>query len=192
MKKFFIKTFNFVKKHLTIFIILFIFLFLFVCDNSSLKAGNLIINNLKSIATSFTPTTDLFDDGSEISFVSYFFGMNVSKQEEKTEFYYPTTNQNISISEEYQVYNYEGVISSVANGTVSSVGYTKDNEKYIEITHSNGYISRYVGLTTVGVTIGENIKAKNPIGMVSTKSNLKVYIHQNGNIVKVSDIKWNN
>ena len=71
MKKFFVKTANFLKKHLTILIILFIFLFLFICDNTSLKTGSMIINNLKSIATTFTPTTDLFDDGSEVSFVSY-------------------------------------------------------------------------------------------------------------------------
>jgi len=190
MKRIFKNVTGFVKKHLTIFIILFIFLFLFICDNTSLKAGNLIINNLKSIATSFTPTTDLFDDGSEISFVSYFFGMKVEKKEEKVDFYYPTQMQNISSSEEYFVYSFDGILKSVAKGEVCSVGYTKDNEKYVEIEHSNGYISRYVGLETVGVSVGEKVKAKNAIGMISSKEKVKVYIHKNGNIVKISDIKW--
>ena len=183
---------NFVKKYLTIIIILFIFLFLFICDNSSLKAGNLIIDNLKSIATSFTPTTDLFDDGSEVSFVSYFFGMKVNKQDEKVEFYYPTKTQNTSSSDEFLVYKFDGLLTSVAKGEVCSVGYTKDNEKYIEIQHANNYVSRYVGLSNVGVTIGENVNAKNPIAMVSSKENIKVYIHQNGNIVKISEIQWKN
>ena len=190
MKKIFKNVFGFIKKYLTIFIILFIFLFLFICDNTSLKAGNLIINNLKSIATSFTPTTDLFDDGSEISFVSYFFGIKINKQEEKVDFYRPTQMQNISGSSEYLVYSFDGVIKSVAKGEVCSVGYTKDNEKYIEIEHSSGYVSRYVGLDNVGVSIGEKVNAKNPIGMVTSKEKVKVYIHQNGNIVKISDIQW--
>lgn len=192
MKNFIKKSFNIIKKHLTIVIILFIFLFLYICDNSSIRAGNAIIDNLKSIATSFTPTTDLFDDGSEVSFVSYFFGMKVNKQEEKTEFHYPTTMQNNSNSEDYLLYNFNGILRSVANGSVCSVGYTKDNEKYIEIEHSNGYVSRYVGLNTIGVTMGENISSKNPIGMVSTKNSVKIYIHQNGNLIKISEIQWKN
>ena len=192
MKKFFIKTIGIIKKHLTIIIILFIFLFLFICDNTSLKAGNIIIDNLKSIATSFTPTTDLFDDGSEVSFVSYFFGMKVNKQEEKLVFYLPSKMQNISSTQEYFVFNYDGAISSVATGEVCSVGYTKDNQKYIEIQHSNGYVSRYVGLKNIGVTLGEKVGSKNLIGMVSTKENVKVYIHKNGNLVKTSDIEWKN
>lgn len=192
MKKFFLKTFNIIKKHLTIIIILFIFLFLFICDNTSLKAGNIIIDNLKSIATSFTPTTDLFDDGSEVSFVSYFFGMKVNKQEEKLIFYLPTKMQNISNSQEYFAFNYDGAISSVAKGEVCSIGYTKDNQKYIEIQHSNGYVSRYVGFSNIGVTLGEKVGSKNLIGMVSAKENIKVYIHKNGNLVKISDIEWKN
>lgn len=192
MKNFFKKILNFVKKYLTIVIILFIFLFLYICDNSSFKAGNVLIDNLKSIATSFTPTTDLFDDGSEVSFVSYFFGMKVNKQDQKVDFYYPTKEQNISSSDEFLVYKYDGLLSAVANGEVCSVGYTKDNEKYIEVQHSNNYISRYVGLSNVGVTIGESVKAKNPIAMVSIKTSVKIYIHQNGNIVKISEVKWKN
>lgn len=192
MKNLFKKALQFVKKYLTIIIILFIFLFLYICDNTSLKAGNVIMNNLKSIATSFTPTTDLFDDGSEVSFVSYFFGMKVNKQEEKVEFYLPNKMQNISTSNEYLLYNYDGAIGAIANGEVLSVGYSKDNEKYIEIQHSNGYVSRYVGLDNVGVSIGEKVSGKNLIGLCSTKQNVKVYIHQNGNLIKPSEIEWKN
>ena len=55
---------GFFKKYLTIFIILLMFLVLVVCDKAGSKTGGMIMDNLKSIATSFTPTTDLFDDGS--------------------------------------------------------------------------------------------------------------------------------
>ncbi len=192
MKNFIKKTFNFVKKYLTIIIILFIFLFLYICDNTSNKAGNVIINNLKSIATSFTPTTDLFDDGSEVSFVGYFFGMKANKQEEKTIFYLPSAMQNLSVSSDYLSYNFEGAISSVAKGEVISVGYSKDNLKYIEIQHSNGYVSLYVGLENIGVAIGAKVNAKNPIGLCSTKQNIKVYVHKNGNLIKPSEIEWKN
>ena len=44
----------------------------------------------------------------------------------------------------------------------------------------------------MGVSIGEKINAKNPIGMVSNKENIKIYIQQNGNIVKISEIQWKN
>lgn len=192
MKNLIKKTFGFVKKYLTIIIILFIFLFLYICDNSSNKAGNVIISNLKSIATSFTPTTDLFDDGSEVSFVGYFFGMKANKQEEKTVFYLPVSIQNLSESSDYLSYNFEGAISSIANGEVISVGYSKDNLKYIEIQHSNGYVSLYVGLDNIGVSIGVRVNARNPIGLCSVKQNVKIYIYKNGNLIKPSEIEWKN
>ncbi len=151
------------------------------------------MDNLKAIATSFTPTTDLFDDGSEVSFVSYFLGISSVKQEENVVFYKPSSSLNSSSSsEEYLVYNYDGVLNAVAKGRVSAVGYTKDNEKYIEIEHSKGYISRYIGVQSVGVSTGEKVNAKNPIAMINAKSQVKVLIQQNGNLIKPSDIKWNN
>ncbi len=191
MKKFFKKVFGFIKKYTTVIIIAFIFLFLIICDNSTLKVGNVIMNNLKAIATSFTPTTDLFDDGSEVSFVTYFFGLSSVKKEENVKFYKPTNLQSVSSSEDYLVYSFDGVLCSVANGKVNAVGYTKDNEKYVEIEHSNGYISRFIGVQSVGVTTGEKVNAKNPIATISSKSQVKVLIQQNGNLIKPSTIKWN-
>lgn len=191
MKKFFKKAFSFIKRNATIVIILFIFLFLFICDNSTLRAGNIIMDNLKAIATSFTPTTDLFDDGSEVSFVSYFLGISSVKQEENVNFYKPTTLLNSSTSEDYLLYSADGILNAVANGKVSAVGYTKDNEKYIEIEHAKGYFSRYVGVQSVGVSTGEKVNAKNPIATINSKNQVKVLIQQNGNLVKPADIKWN-
>ena len=190
MKAFFKKLFSILKKNLTIIIILFIFLFLYICDNSSLKVGNVIMDNLKSIATSFTPTTDLFDDGSEVSFVSYFFGMKVEAKEEKLDFYLPVNSTNLSNIGEYFSYAYTGVVNSVAKGEVQSVGYTKDGLKYIEIKHPNGYVSTYVGLQTVGVMAGEKISQNKPIGMSQSNQNLKVYVHLKDNVVSVSEIEW--
>lgn len=187
MKKFF----KFIKSNLTLFIICLIFLFLFVCDATSLRVGNIIMTHLKSVATSFTPTTDLFDDGSEVSFVSYFFGITSVKKETTTNFYKPTSLQEMPSSEDYLLYNFDGVLCSVANGRVSAVGYTKDNEKYVEIEHSNGYISRYIGVQSVGVTTGERINALNPIATITSRNQAKVLIQQNGNLIKPNTIKWN-
>lgn len=192
MKAFFKKFLNVLKKNITLIIILFIFLFLYICDNSSLKVGNIIMDNLKSIATSFTPTTDLFDDGSEVSFVSYFFGMKVEAKEEKVDFYLPVNSTNLSTSGEYLSYAYTGVVNSVAKGEVISVGYTKDGLKYIEIKHPNNYVSRYVGLQTVGVVTGEKISENKPIGMSENNQNLKVYMHLNDNVINISEIEWKN
>ncbi len=190
MKSFFRKVGSFFKKYLTIVIIALIFLFLFICDKLPTNTGNMIMDNLKSIATSFTPTTDLFDDGSEVSFVSYFFGMHFNDETNKAEFYKPTSQENLSSSDEFLSYSYDGVISSISNGVVRAVGYTTNNEKYIEIEHFEGYVSRYVGLSTVGVTTGDKVGAKNAIGIVSSDRTLRIYLHKNNDIVKTSEIEW--
>jgi len=148
------------------------------------------MHNLKSIATSFTPTTDLFDDGSEVSFVSYFFGMKIEPKEENLDFYYPVSSNNLSTSGDYFSYSYTGVVNSIAKGEVLSVGYTKDGLKYIEIKHPNGYVSKYVGLDTIGVATGEIVKENKPIGMSKLNQNLKVYVFLNENSVSLSEIKW--
>ena len=190
MKSFFRKVGSFFKKYLTIVIIALIFLFLFICDKLPTNTGNMVMDNLKTIATSFTPTTDLFDDGSEVSFVSYFFGMHFNDETNKAEFYKPTSQENLSSSDEFLSYSYDGVISSISNGVVRAVGYTTNNEKYIEIEHFEGYVSRYVGLSTVGVTTGDKVGAKNAIGIVSSDRTLRIYLHKNNDIVKTSEIEW--
>ena len=134
------------------------------------------MDNLKSIATTFTPTTDLFDDGSEVSFVSYFFGMKIEPKDEYVDFYYPVSSNNLSVSGEYFSFSHTGVVNSIAKGEVVSIGYTKDGLKYIEIKHPNGYLSKYVGLDIVGVTSGEKIYQNKPIGMSKASQNLKVYV----------------
>lgn len=186
------KSFVFVKKYLTIFIILFIFLILYACDNFSSPAGNFIMDNLKSIATNFTPTTDLFDDGSEVSFVSYFFGMNATKYENTANFYLPTSQPNISTSSEMLSYKFDGAISCVASGVVASVGYTQTNEKYVEIQHAEGYFSRYIGLNFVGVFSGQKVVVGNFIGLTTNQNTVRVYVYQNDNLVKTSEIEWKN
>ena len=191
MKRFFCGIYKFLKKYLTLVIIALIFLFLFVCDHFPTKTGSAIMDNLKSIATSFTPTTDLFDDGSEVSFVSYFFGMNVNKNQ-KCNFVLPTKNQNISTTDDYFSFNFLGVLGAVADGKVKSIGYTTDGEKYIEIEHNDNYSSRYVGRFILGTTSGDYIKAGSPIATLDGKNSVKIFIHKDNNLVKISDIEWQN
>ncbi len=192
MKKFFSGVKIFFKKYMTLFIIAFIFLFLFICDRLSTRTGSMIMDNLKSIATSFTPTTDLFDDGSEVSFVSYFFGMKAPTRNEKAEFYLPTNHENLSSTDDFLCYGYDGVINAVASGVIRAVGYTANEEKYIEIEHSEGYVSRYVGLDLVGVSTGDGVNAKSPVGIINKNTSLKIYIHKDNDLVKISEIEWKN
>jgi hypothetical protein len=190
-KTFLKKSLSFFKKYLTIIIIVLIFTFLFACDNLNFSSGELIIDNLKSIATNFTPTTDLFDDGSEVSFVSYFFGMNSTTQKEsEVDFFLPTVQQNLSSSDECLSYTFDGTISAVASGTVSAVGYTTNGEKYVEIEHSQGYKSRYIGLNFIGVFTGESLSSGDSLGLVTRDSALRVYIYQNDTLIKSSEIEW--
>ena len=179
---------QFVKKYFTFILVALMFLFLFVCDN--LFHGEGLVSDLKTISTSFTPTTDLFDDGSEVSFVSYFFGMKNISYETKVVFYKATENPNISKSDEFLAYNYSGVVACVCDGIVSSIGYTTDGEKYIEIEHGSGYSSRYVGVSSFGIATGQMVGAKNNIALSQEGSIYKIYIHKDGNLVKVSEIEW--
>ena len=96
----------------------------------------------------------------------------------------------MSSSDDFLAYNYDGVILSLSPGVVRAVGYTTNNEKYIEIEHFEGYVSRYVGLNTVGVTSGDKVNAKNPIGIVSSDKTVRIYLHKNNDIVKTSEIEW--
>ncbi len=179
---------HFVKKYITFILVFLIFLFLFVCDN--VFHGQWIINDLKTISTSFTPTTDLFDDGSEVSFVSYFFGMKNIKNDTKAVFYLPTDNPNISKSDEFLAYNYTGTIRCISDGVVSAIGFTTDLEKYIEIEHNEGYTSRYVGFSSFGIATGQMVGARCHIALCEEGEVYRVYLHKEGNLVKVSEIEW--
>ncbi len=181
---------GFFKKYLTIFIILLMFLVLVVCDKAGSKTGGMIMDNLKSIATSFTPTTDLFDDGSEVSFVSYFFGMTQPKRDENVKFVLPTGQENLASSEDFLCYDFDGVVRSVASGTVCAVGWTLDNQKYIEIEHAKGYKSRYVGVYSLGVATGDRVVCGDLIASLSSGQKCKVYIFQNNNQLKISEVEW--
>ena len=178
------------KRYSVLLIILFIFLFLFACDHLGTKTGSAIIEDLRSVATTFTPTTDLFDDGSEVSFVSYFFGMNSSKKNTKILFYRPTTSVDISQTEDHLLFDFYGTISSIASGTVSKIGYSPSGEKYIEVEHALGYTSKYVGVQTIGVTSGQSVSAGSPIAVIQNGIPCKVYLYQNGNLIKTSQIVW--
>lgn len=193
MKKFFKKSLYFAKKYLTIIVIVFVFLFLILCNNSSFKLGNDIINNLKSITTSFTPTTDLFDDGSEVSFVSYFFGMKAkSNNTHQIEYYYPVVAQNLSANNYSLLFNYDGIVCSVAEGRVTNVGFNAENEKYVEIEQPDGRTARYEGLQTIGVATGNYVFANKPIGFATTKTYLKICLMDNYNAINVGELQWIN
>jgi len=190
MKKFFKVTLLYLKKNLTILIIFFIFLFLYICDNASIKAGNVIIQNLKSIATSFTPTTDLFDDGSEISFVSYFFGMQSSKKQTEDLLFSLPSNTTQDYDENGYCLFVSGVVYPICSGRVVEVGYSDNGEKYIKVEHVNNYFSRYQGLTNVGVAMGDIVNINYPIGI--SESTASISIENKNDLLKLSDVKWKN
>jgi hypothetical protein len=189
-KKMLKSSWEFFKKYFTLFIIALIFFVLVICDKSGGGAGGMIINNLKSIATSFTPTTDLFDDGSEVSFVSYFFGGAMSQKDGPVKFMLPTMQQSYSSSDDFLCYDFDGVVSSVANGTVSAVGWTLDNQKYIEIEHAKGYKSRYVGVYSLGVSTGDKVLGGSLIASTISGQKCKVSLFQNNNMLKISEVEW--
>ena len=151
------------------------------------------MDNLKSIATSFTPTTDLFDDGSEVSFVSYFFGMKAKTNKTiETDYYYPTSSQNLSNNNFYLLYNFDGMIYSMVEGRVKDIGINENNEKFVKIEQIDGNVSVYEGLDTIGVGIGNYVLENKPIGIASNKAYLKISIYNSENLVNVGEIKWKN
>ena len=193
MRNFLKKTINFTKKYLTIIIVAFLFIFLFICNNTAFKLGNELMDNLKSVATSFTPTTDLFDDGSEVSFVSYFFGMKAkSNNSKEVKYFYPITAQNLSTNNNYLLFNSSGIVRAIAEGKVKNVGYNSANEKYVEIQQIDGKTCKIEGLETIGVAMGDYILANKPIGLSNLKSYLKISLFENNNLIDISEIEWVN
>lgn len=87
-------------------------------------------------------------------------------------------------------YDFDGVLSSVANGTVSAVGWTLDNQKYIEIDHAKGYKSRYVGVFSLGVSTGDKVSGGSLIASTTSGQKCKVYVFQNNNMLKISEVEW--
>ena len=143
---------------------------------------------LKSIATSFTPTTDLFDDGSEISFVSYFFGMQSNqKQGGETIFCLPkNTVEKFDMDKTYIVVS--GVIKPLCSGKVIDVGFDEHSQKYIKIEHANNYFTKYIGLSNVGVAMGDSVNIDSPIGI--SEKETKIYIENKNNLLKLSEVQW--
>ena len=184
------KMLNFAKKHLLVLCVGSVFLFMFFCDNFGGSIGKNLMDNLRAVSTSFTPTTDLFDDGSEVSFVSYLFGFSTYQKKESASFSLPTNQENISLSDDYLSYKYSGIIKSISDGKILATGYTQNGEKYVEIEHNEGYSSRYVGLEYIGASTGANLRRGNGVGMCSKEHICKVYIYKNSSIVKTSEILW--
>ena len=166
-------------------------MFLYICDNSSYRVGNIIIDNLKSIATTFTPTTDLFDDGSEISFVSYFFGMNINEKDNTPKFFYPNYQKVEVVEDKKFVISSTNILNAICSGKVIAVGFTENNQKYIEIEHSSGYISKYIGIDNIGVATGDSVLANKPIGLTSLQDKIEITITKNNVNTRISEIKWN-
>ena len=186
------KFFSFIKKYFVIFCVALIFLFMFFCDNVGGTFGKNLMDNLRSVANTFTPTTDLFDDGSEVSFVSYLFGFQNQTKQEKAVFSYPTNQPNTSNTDECLSYKYTGVVCAISDGKVFATGYNQNGEKYVEIEHNEGYTSKYVGLEYVGTSTGAKVRRGNGIGVSSKDHAYKVYIFKNSTIVKTSEILWQN
>ena len=133
----------------------------------------------------------MFDDGSEISFVSYFFGMNVSEKDTTPNFVYPNYQKVEVIEDKKFIISSTNIINAICSGKVIAVGFTEANQKYIEIEHSNGYVSKYVGLSSIGVTIGDYALANKPIGLVSIQNRVEITITKNNVDTRISEIKWN-
>lgn len=182
-----------IKKYFSLILAVVVLCTLMILDRVSSDGSLGIISSIKYITSSFTPTSDIFDEENNISFVSYILGfwyLDSNSKVEDTVFCTPTINEPINKTDEYLEYNFAGLIYATAEGVVSAVGFNQDGVKYIKISHANGYDSIYEGINFLGVAAGEKVKQGSAIASVSTLLNLKFYVTQNGNIVKREHIKW--
>ncbi len=181
------KVLLFLKANITTIIILFLFLFLYVVDSIKTPLTTGIMDNFKVVASSFSPKTGIFTDDSEISYVSYVF--NILNPTRDISFVKPTQNPEITKDEYELTYSYSGIVFAASSGIVKSVGFV-ENEKYIEILHSDGYLTKYMGIETLGVCINETVKQNQAIGVVSSDSKFRFSVFKGGAKYKISEVKW--
>ena len=187
MKKVFNKILTFIKTNITTVIIIFLFVFLIVVDNLKTPLTNDIINNFRVVASSFSPKTGIFSDDSEISYVSYVFNfLNPGKE---ISFNKPTTISAKRETEYELSYDYSGIVFAASSGVVKSVGYVGE-DKYIEISHSEGYVTKYVGIETFGVCANEVVNSKQAIGVVKKGNEWTFSIFKENTKFKISEVKW--
>ena len=181
------KFFGFLKTNITIVIIVFLFAFLIVVDNIKTQIANDIINNFKVVASSFSPKTGIFSDNDDISYVSYVF--NILSPTKEISFVKPSKNPSMYEGEYEIVYNYTGLIFSSSDGIVKSVGFVED-EKYIEIVHSNGYTTKYIGVETLGVCANEQVKKNQALAMLKEDRECRFILFKDNQKIKIGEVKW--
>ena len=187
MKKVLNKIVDFIKTNFALVIIAFLFLFLFVLDNVNLPIANNIINDFKVVATSFSPKTGIFDEDGEISYVSYVF--NILNPNKEISFIKPTSNPEV-LSDEFSLsYDYSGLVFSSLSGVVKTVGFS-DNKKFIEISHGEGFVTRYEGVDILGVCKNETLKTNQAIATVKEGEVWKFSVFKNNELLKISEVKW--
>lgn len=181
------KIFSFLKANITIIIILLLFVFLYVIDNIKTPLTNGIINNFKVVASSFSPKTGIFSDDSDISYVSYVF--NILSPTKDVTFIKPTLNPEIEQSDYELTYKYSGLVFAASSGIVKSVGFVGD-QKYVEIVHPDGFLTKYVGIEILGVCANETINKNQAIGSVNINTYLKFSVVKDNQKYKISEVKW--
>jgi len=187
MKNLLNKIFCFMKTNFAIIIIAFLFLFLFVLDNINLPIANNIINDFKVVATSFSPKTGIFSEDGEISYVSYVF--NILNPDKEISFIKPTLNPEIANDNFSLSYDYSGLVFSSCSGIVKSVGFY-DDKKFIEISHGEGFVTRYEGVDILGVCKNETLKTNQAIASVKKGQIWKFLVFKNNELIKISEVKW--
>ena len=181
------KVLLFLKANITTIIILFLFLFLYVVDNIKTPLATGIMDNFKVVASSFSPKTGIFSDNDDISYVSYVF--NILSPTKEISFVKPSKNPSMYEGEYEIVYNYTGLIFSSSDGIVKSVGFVED-EKYIEIAHANGYISKYIGVETLGVCANEQVKKNQALAMLKEDRECRFILFKDNQKIKIGEVKW--
>ena len=187
MKKFAKTIFKWLKTNVALIIVALIFLVLFIFDTCKVSFASGIINNFKAVSSTFTPTGELFENGGEISYVSYVFNMFTTQKD--VTFSLPTTQIENDRTDHTLTYSYGGLIFSSAKGIVKSVGIRND-KKYIEIAHENGFVSVYEGVETLGVCANENIGQNCAIGMCLQGQEWSFCITKNGEKIKLDEVEW--
>ncbi len=160
-----------ISKTAVITLLVFALLIGLACVNTTFT--NEVLTTFNAITQVGKPTADLFDENSNVFFVSFFNSVNLGSHVPE-KFILPFTPQTVDSNGVIANFTSVGsIVSCGARGIVKNVC-LENNIKVVYIEHAGNLVSRYENLEYVGVAVGQLINEKATIGSVRNSDILKL------------------
>lgn len=153
------------------FIVLICFNTLFIFDLLNTSFTNRILYVVEQMFSA-KPTTELFDDNSEVFFVAWLLNLAPEINADELSFVKPMNDAVVTSSNNvYYINGNQNVVYASESGKVVNIEVV-NNIKSIYIEHGGGYVSKYSNIDYTGVIMGQIVDKSQPIASISETKNL--------------------